>query len=461
MVGERADFVFVALRIRYFDCAPLCGVFVAPTKLSRPDPRPPSVVSSYGRATPSGRVTPSLPNGGALNRLGMSTFKTPEPKISAGSRASKYIGLTAKQLSSSREMPGPRIGSTSPSRSPARAVTSIHTTPKATGRPSALGLPGPKPRPSLGSSVSATPRPTPGMTRSRIVRSPVPDLPPTSFLNGSPSRMIRPSGSGSGPFAKPITPTFSQTSSDTFVEELPPESGKSDDSRALEANARALEDRITKLISGAILANGLASDKSTSVPPSPAQSQPTSLLPAGQVQQLLARVEELEHELERVKQAPSPPSTTLPSLPSETVLALEAEKAAALAQVTALEAQANAREASAREEKAKLESKLRTVEQITSDVRAQLEDKMTQLSALEATVQILKTENSNKDMTIAECAAALNSEKEALKALEEKMTRTTATLQEDKAELTLQVEELRLAGQVNPTHCALSRERMN
>jgi len=138
-------------RKQYFFCPDKCGVFVATTKLSAPTvgpgaiQRPPSVAShkagfnsapansgrttpslftnsrtpstsySNGRATPSsGRITPSLSSGRitpSSSFAGLTqprSFKTPSQKpnnpnlsqkITAGSRASKYMTMTAAQLS--------------------------------------------------------------------------------------------------------------------------------------------------------------------------------------------------------------------------------------------------------------------------------------------------------------------------------------------------------------------------
>ncbi|EKM54369.1 uncharacterized protein PHACADRAFT_96626, partial [Phanerochaete carnosa HHB-10118-sp] len=142
---------------RYFACAPNCGVFIIASKLSPPTiganstSRPSSVASFRngratssisGRVTPSlstsstvngrktpsnGRVTPGLPSGritpsassgrrtpsgglpatrtrtttitsrSAVTNSGTSSM---ESMITPGSRASKYVGMTAKQLSS-------------------------------------------------------------------------------------------------------------------------------------------------------------------------------------------------------------------------------------------------------------------------------------------------------------------------------------------------------------------------
>ncbi|CAK5265340.1 unnamed protein product [Mycena citricolor] len=176
---------------QYFSCPPKCGVFVASTKLSAPTvgpgaiSRPSSVASSRGgrntpsisgRTTPSsvmslstssrtpssalstGRRTPSQSGRITPSYLGrvtpgttpsarkppMKSTRTPgslSDKLTAGSRASKYVAMTAKQLStrdsairpieppSPRQQPSPsRISSTASS--PTRTLSSPFGTPK-------------------------------------------------------------------------------------------------------------------------------------------------------------------------------------------------------------------------------------------------------------------------------------------------------------------------------------------
>ncbi|KAF9021695.1 hypothetical protein BDZ89DRAFT_1071242 [Hymenopellis radicata] len=171
----------------YFSCPLQCGVFIATTKLSAPTVgagavhRPPSVTGritpsvngpstshrsgrpslSNGRVTPSngrvtpasnGRITPSsiseTPAARAARLRALtkkpattpSAAKTPTP----GTRASKYAGMTAKQLSTINATPDSKIASpgaiarsmSSPSRSPfatpkPRAPTTGIGTPRA------------------------------------------------------------------------------------------------------------------------------------------------------------------------------------------------------------------------------------------------------------------------------------------------------------------------------------------
>ncbi|CAK9784955.1 hypothetical protein CC85DRAFT_315955 [Cutaneotrichosporon oleaginosum] len=159
--------------VKYFQCEPNCGIFALaeklapPTAAPAPTSRPASVAShrsltsSYsasGRATPAservrrGATTPSFGNRSVSTRTPKKVDDdTAAPKsahvaanITEGSRASKYLGMTAKQLDARSS------GSTSTGLALSNSVT-----PKA----SKIGTttPGRVPRPSLGGSL-ATPK---------------------------------------------------------------------------------------------------------------------------------------------------------------------------------------------------------------------------------------------------------------------------------------------------------------
>lgn len=188
-------------RVEYFTCPPKCGVFILAARLSAPTttyPSRPASVASHmshashssvasGRMTPAherirpttatpgksrtvsvstNRFTPRTTNTGvgpdeetgrplrALLGVSTSTNTTPG-KITAGSRASKYVGMTAKQLQSAREGTlGASVRGTS------GLDKSTATTPKAArgppGTPATIG----RPRQSMGGSM-ITPRAKP------------------------------------------------------------------------------------------------------------------------------------------------------------------------------------------------------------------------------------------------------------------------------------------------------------
>ncbi|KAK6907893.1 hypothetical protein I203_101894 [Kwoniella mangroviensis CBS 8507] len=194
--------------VSYFSCPPLCGIFVIATKLSPPTAgpsRPSSVASSHrslasssasyslhGRATPSfdrtlrdsttttpGRTTravsssvrraPVLYDDEPLptrTALGTSTSANAgvESKITAGSRASRYVGMTAKQLDSAR------AGTLS-------ASVKSTTTPKPSRISMGVGVtPARSARQSIGGSL-VTPRPARGPRASNIHEMPPPPSP--------------------------------------------------------------------------------------------------------------------------------------------------------------------------------------------------------------------------------------------------------------------------------------------
>ncbi|KAF8919442.1 hypothetical protein CPB85DRAFT_1276670 [Mucidula mucida] len=152
---------------QYFSCPPQCGVFIATTKLSaptvgpgavqRPVSRRPSisngrVTPSNGRATPAsnGRITPSS-----------SISETPAARAAhsnPGTRASKYAGMTAKQLSTINATPDSKISSPG---GIARSMSSPSRSPFATPKPRAPATGIGTARARIPSAVAMPPPPAP------------------------------------------------------------------------------------------------------------------------------------------------------------------------------------------------------------------------------------------------------------------------------------------------------------
>ncbi|WVW85108.1 hypothetical protein I302_107145 [Kwoniella bestiolae CBS 10118] len=194
----------------YFTCPPLCGIFVIATKLSPPTAgpsRPSSVASSHrslasssasyslhGRATPSfDRTLRESTNAtpGRTTRAVSSSVRRPPPldddeplptrtalgtstsanagvasKITAGSRASRYVGMTAKQLDSARN------GTLNAS------VKGTASTPKPSRVSMGGGItPARSARQSIGGASLVTPRPARGPRASNIHDMPPPPSP--------------------------------------------------------------------------------------------------------------------------------------------------------------------------------------------------------------------------------------------------------------------------------------------
>ncbi|KIY32706.1 hypothetical protein I305_04864 [Cryptococcus gattii E566] len=184
--------------VQYFSCPPKCGIFVTAVKLSPPTTgtsRPASVASSYrstasyslsGRATPSisGRATPSRPPSATPGRATrvVSTAHPTRPSVSsaedetlpprvalgnstkanagidsrftAGSRASRYVGMTAKQLDSAR------AGTTTPASKLAASTSTVNgQTPRVSRVSIGMGGTPARTRQSMGGLVTPRVRP--------------------------------------------------------------------------------------------------------------------------------------------------------------------------------------------------------------------------------------------------------------------------------------------------------------
>ncbi|OBZ68152.1 Trans-L-3-hydroxyproline dehydratase [Grifola frondosa] len=327
---------------QYFRCSPNCGVFVATTKLSAPTvghlpmSRPSSVASSRGgrvtpsltgRTTPSasssasngrrtpsisvtnGRITPSLskgrvtpsasvgrktpglptPTARARSVASYSTVSTmtpvrnvPAQSITPGSRASKYVGMTAKQLSSRG------TGALSPS----QMSTGTSSPTRATGFGSiqtARSVPSPT------RTFSASPYQTPkAMTSARTSNVGI-GLPPTSTTPSKSRSTPRPRVSSSIAMPPPPSPSPKSLSnrSISLNDPVPLSEGHLSD---LEQNGRALQEKLADLFSG----------MTTSSPrPDSSASTGSSNVPElhGQVDRLQSRLDTLEDENQRLRAA--------------------------------------------------------------------------------------------------------------------------------------------------------------
>ncbi|KAJ7497179.1 hypothetical protein FB451DRAFT_1075615 [Mycena latifolia] len=442
---------------QYFSCPPNCGVFVATTKLSPPTVgpgavhRPSSVASSRGgRTTPSisgrntpstsmsfstssrmtpsaststGRTTPS--NGGRITpsyagRVTPGTTpaarararvlaKPPSAspvsltdKLTAGSRASKYVSMTAKQLSSRDS------ASTTPVRrglepaSPARTLPSPSLISRTTSSPTRPpGSPFSTPKPSLGGRVSASGsamgRPSISTPRARI-----------------PSAVAMP---------PPASPSARSVS-------------LNDESATLSA---------------------------WSSPRPESASSSRSMLNEERAQ-LQSRIQALEYENERLRGAASvPPDADQDSLAQLTALRLEHEDAESrisqlevklkaaqhsleekAAQIQELETARTQALASLDEEQAKGKNHIQTLEQ-------KLEDSILSVKTLTDTISV-------KETAERESEAKLKSKQAEIVSLELRLKRAQTELDEDRIELGGQVDELRQAGQET---IALYEERLS
>ncbi|KZT11066.1 uncharacterized protein LAESUDRAFT_693618 [Laetiporus sulphureus 93-53] len=484
----------------YFVCLPNCGVFVASTKLSAPtadytsSSRPSSVASSrHGRMTPSipysgfpasasatmpagrktpsvslsnGRITPSISNGrgtpaastgrrtpairpistrsgsaGSARMMKMTTpTKTapPHAAITPGSRASKYVGMTAKQLGS-RVSAAARSGNSSPSRSTGFSPTqrpghvSSPTSPFATPKPPSrtsigIGMPSP---------TSARQRTSLSTPRARVLSSVA--LPPPASLSST-SLMAR---------------SISMTEANGDVGLL------SD----LQQSGKALQDQIAELMSGKVPPNprpeSSASTSSSSV-------FPTSISNAfelqNQVEILQSRLDAMEDENKRLRTA----TEKFEAAEQETASRIErisADQKQGAARVVELEAQARNNERTLSERDTTIESLERAAKQTTADIdkiksefEARVRDVQSKLDDKEALVTNLKELLEEKEGLQTENDAVVRAKDAEITLLEARVQKAYVELEEERKELGGQVDELRNAGQET---IALYEERLS
>ncbi|KAF8554711.1 hypothetical protein OG21DRAFT_1496815, partial [Imleria badia] len=454
-------------RKRYFACPPDCGVFVAATKLSPPtvgpNGRPSSVASSRGghitpslsgRVTPSapfsisaGRMTPSTsfgrvtPYDSRTNPLRMSGRITPgttpaarkskpvaglgrsqsqvlpalESQITSGSRASKYIGLTAKQLNS-RSGPSQTEyflkAPSSPSRPSSsadggvRSSDSPFTTPKAGAvkAPNSLNaslMPGVKSRASLN-----TPRPR--------VPSAVAMPPPAS-----PAR----STSFGSTHSLDDDPT-----QDEYVQGNRPPS-----SLDLTASSQALQDKINRL-----LGNSTVSDPSdVQLIPSPSQIQSTA--DAHAIEAHESTISALNTRLETLQQERTSLQEMVSSLRSdlEQRQALEKDRDSALATVAEAEKELRIIERKLSEKDSKVESLERSNAQTAAELErakaehdARLNDLQAKLDTNEALVRSLKEAIEAKEGAEHESDTLLKAKNTEIGILETRLEKVSTELEE-------------------------------
>ncbi|KAH7888798.1 hypothetical protein F5I97DRAFT_1855623 [Phlebopus sp. FC_14] len=458
---------------QYFVCPPRCGVFVAAMKLSAPtvgaNHRPPSVASSRsGRVTPSssfslnsGRITPSSSSGrtvplsnvsrssgritpGAtptarkakpLATLGNHQSKSPglENQITSGSRASKYIGMTAHQLNSRSEA---LRAPSSPSQ-PAyldysrRSSDSPFTTPKAGAPPRSTNSswappPGTKSRPSLHtprhripSAVAMPPPPSPSPSRSTSINS-------TYTLNDS------------------------TIHDDQIVRGSRPSS-----SLDLAAASYSLQNKINDLLSGSTIASD-----SNEFPPLGAASGLMSAMEVGTGELAAGDLNQLRHENTSLR-------GTVTSLRAEVEQfhAIQNERDAALSSVAEMEKELHALRRKLSEKDMKLESlehlnsKAATDLELTkTETEARVHDCLVKLDNSEALVKNLMEAIEVKEGAEHENTAFLKAKIAEISLLETRLANTSAEWDTERKDLGAQIDELRQAGQET---IALYEERLS
>jgi CAP-Gly domain-containing linker protein 1 len=332
-----------------------------------------------------------------------------QSKISAGSRASKYIGVTAKQLSTRdlgsvvkppQTSPQKSLRLGSPPRPSGLGVT--QTTPKAPR--ASLSL---KPRPSIPSLT--TPRPTRlqlGVAKNDMPPPPVPDK-------------------------KPVTPTLSQASNDSsYMDE-------------------ALPDMPNLTVSNGISPSPSRSGRSSIY----ATPSPEPSFHVMEMQRLQTLVQTLEAQNKELKQAELQ-EATVPAHDAAKIR-LEEQHAATVQRASELEASLRTIERNGIEKQGKIEVLERLVmeakedvakaraegEARTKEVKLKLEESETLVGSLKGLIEAKASAASENDANL----AANQAEIEVLRG---QVVRITNDLEQERKELGSHIDELRRAGQV-------------
>lgn len=451
-------------------CPPNCGVFVATTKLSAPTMpssyRPPSVASSRGgritpsfsgRVTPShslsfgsGRITPSNPSRSSAGatpaarktkpaaQLGLSQSpRRPglDTQITLGSRASKYIGLTAKQLKANGDGTSEYTlrSPSSPSRGPPALDLNIHpsdspfTTPKAGAAPRV---------PNVYSGAL-----TPGLKGRTSLNTPRPRIPSAIAMPppASPARSAS------------FTSTYSLNDPPDLSHEDPTSRIQLRSSMDLTASSQALQDKINQLLLGPSISPSKTSGTSPSRPSSVASLR--SAFPDNDVQKdvLHSRLDSLERENASLRDAADAARADV-----AIVQALEFERDAALASVSSTENQLRALERKFTERESKIESLERAALKTTSELErvkneneARIADLQAKLDTSESLVKSLKEAIAVKEGVEHDRDALLKAKNDEIGLLEGRLEKVSCELEADRKELNAQIDELRQAGQVS------------
>ncbi|KAF8530397.1 hypothetical protein BU17DRAFT_36275 [Hysterangium stoloniferum] len=433
--------------VSYFTCAPKCGVFVASSKLSATIPRPSSVASSFGRTTPSlppisGRVTPAFSASGrgtpafsagratpARSVSGRVTpsFATPaarprhsiaapgttpvarprktnvvaETSFTAGSRASRYLNMTAQELQNARN--GIESKPASPTRISSSSMSPFATPkPSSSGRPSVVGIPTPggiKSRQSaggfgFGGGAGGTPR---SGRKTEMLPPPSPVSPSKRALTGSPSLKVG-------------------------LTAASPNDQLSD----LETRNRELQERIANLMNGKPVNGDVSPAQRLSVSPS----------------------EHSQHQ---------PDAETLATLEAEKKRANEEAVRAttALARVAELETQVRFNERAVKERESRIEALERSfktkedeVEKARLDSEVQVRELSGKLGDADSLIISLKAVVEEvREGKKEETEAIIGAKDKEIELLSGKVNRLASELEEERRELGSQIEELRLAGQ--------------
>ncbi|KAF9458432.1 hypothetical protein BDZ94DRAFT_1292002 [Collybia nuda] len=461
---------------QYFTCPENCGVFVATIKLSPPTvgvgttQRPASVASMRGgRITPgmSGRITPSTPftiytprvaaptgrvtpstsgrpisslssgrttpgtSAAARSKRSLANLTKPSlanlsNKITEGSRASKYVSMTAKELNSLNNVDHspPPLEPESPIRSNSLPGLSSKVIPSPSRAPGSPFLtPKPGKIPGIGVGVSSL---TPSKGRVATPRARIPSaiaMPP------------------------PASPMSSRSVS---MNEYPPREDTPDSPLAPKAEVSHGLGISAPTVSS-VRSSSSASDKST------------VLDEAVHLDLLQSRIQALEYDNERLRVFNLAP----PSIPDEAVqlknIGLERDEA--VARVSSMEALLAAAQRNLEEQKTQITS----LETERQHLAVQLETEQLnhhnnlqvvqlELDGTSSLIATLKSQIHEQEFIIQQNEAKTVSKDSEIARLESELQNSSTELQTEKIELGTQIDELRTAGQET---IALYEERLS
>jgi CAP-Gly domain-containing linker protein 1 len=452
-------------------------VFVATTKLSASAVRPSSVASSRGgrqtpsisgritpstsftrsrpsfssmssgRITPGGRVTPSLPETPAVRAARLramanktnagvtptASSKTNAKDLTEGSRAAKYAGMTAQQLSarkgSENQMsPSRSVSASSSIASPTRVNRAVSNA--SPSRPPGSPFSTPKPRLSI---VGNGPNAPSGVTPKPRVPSAVAMPPPPS-----PSRKLN---------------------------------GDDDalSSSDLEQRGKALQDKIASLTNNKPSSPwGRSSPRRSDRPDSAASTRSSRTDDRELVDQLQSRIAALEYDNERLRSKAESSDSETPT--GSDMTELTEAHAAATAKITELEAMLETIDISQATHDAEIadlnakhadvlkelqdrhgseQQKITSLENDLSSTRDELRSLKEQAEGSDALVDSLKSQMEEKVAENKKDQEKHVSERTEWESAQSKLKETITTLEDDKKDLGMQVDELRQAGQVN------------
>lgn len=370
--------------------------------------------SVSGRGTPASAVRP-LPPGGDVSSAEAAALA--ESKISAGSKASKLMNITAKQLSN-RDLASTAAQPGSPRRSLGQTFSTPTSTPKAPRLSG--GLPTPRSRPSLPPTL------TPKAPRTSLDSNRNHDMPPPPV-----------------PLSRAMLPPPSPARSVRSVSVL------SDASRGVAEDA------------GDIL---FGSKNSQDIPSLMEAMSPASPAPHArdiELEELHLKVLSLESQNKDLRESLLAVKV---DDNSETIEKLERELDTVTKKLPELEDKLRGNERTLSERQTKIDSLDRAVsdaqeetKRAKADGESRVKDVQAKLDESEALVTSLKKVIDDKSEAADENNAQLQAKNAEIEVLQGKVARLSSDLESERRELTSQVDDLRQAGQVRTLrrYCSL------